>query len=153
VLQAFIRRYRNTVYGEMASARLKELQAATPKPPDKVAVATRDAAATPAPSLAKLSLTGNWHVFISEKGDCGEMSIVQGPNGEISGKWNFSTFNVYRITGSVNGNRVTIDTKSILDNWNLTLTLQPATGGAPRMEGKANGSLGVSGSAVVTKMQ
>src|SRR5262249_1805344 len=47
VLEAFIKRFGNTVYGEMASARLKELRAAASKEPDKVA------AAAPSPSSAK----------------------------------------------------------------------------------------------------
>jgi hypothetical protein len=40
VLQAYIKQFGATVYGNMARARLSELQAAAPKPPGKLAVAS-----------------------------------------------------------------------------------------------------------------
>jgi uncharacterized caspase-like protein len=39
ILEDFIKHFGSTVYGSMARARLQELRAAAPKPPDKVAVA------------------------------------------------------------------------------------------------------------------
>lgn len=41
VLQAFVKRYRQTIYGDLANARLKELDQSAQKSPDKVAAVTQ----------------------------------------------------------------------------------------------------------------
>jgi uncharacterized caspase-like protein len=79
VLQTFTRRYGTTIYGEMARARLKELQAAVPKPQDKVAAAGPAVAAVPATPPAMPSLTGKWQMK-SDGGFTYDVTLVQQGN-------------------------------------------------------------------------
>ena len=51
VLQAFIKRYANTVYGEMAGARLKELEQQAQKPQEKVALVPQAQPRTAGPKV------------------------------------------------------------------------------------------------------
>jgi hypothetical protein len=67
VMQAFIKEFGDTVYGQMARARLQELQvaAAPPKPHERVASVAPAAAAHPDKSKACRSVVGTWTSWAS----------------------------------------------------------------------------------------
>jgi uncharacterized caspase-like protein len=155
VLQAFAKRYANTIYGEMARARLKELQAASPKPADKVATANPGEMPTSV-HLATPSLTGKWQVEGDDNPFAeGVADIVQSASGALTMvvvfKRGSGSSNHY--AGNVIRDRVTLQTDTAIGpaRWDLIVQNQP--GAALRMEGIKHGSLAGQEKIVLTKMQ